>query len=202
MCIQKIILFGVVLFLIAISNNFYVQAQEIISDDNEFPFPFERQMPQYKNNIGFTTSLFSGVGFHYKRDITQEHSAKIVLCGWHRSTNENIWNEYYDDNYESWLSFGLEYQYHFYRNRKYDLYVLAGYRIWYEEDKYSYAIKDITSTNSIGVGIGTEYRMGRHFVMNLEGGFVNRWRSERYGYRNKREIFQGFAVGCGIGFIF
>jgi hypothetical protein len=213
---SKKILFCLTLFLVVISN-YFVQAQEVMNGSDGL-FPFERKSQQYNNNIGFTASYFSGIGFHYKRNLNPENSLKVVFLGWH-STEENT---SYDKSADIWVSFGLEYQYHFFKKNKTDLYALIGYRTWYTEDTrghndygYHSQSSDILNSNSISAGIGYETRLGKYFVANIDMGFRNEWKLERsYGRdnyydgiisisrkRNKISNFS-FAAGIGLGFVF
>ena len=199
----KKLLICVVLF--AVSNNLF--SQELEQD----LFPFESSMPQYNNNIGFTASLFSGLGFHYKRNISREHSVKAVFFGWHTTEEKNTENVFINTkSSDVYISFGMEYHYLFLRQKKLDLYALAGARTWYSEysDPSRYYFWEINNINSIGLGVGLESRLGKHFVVNADIGFTKYWKLERiWGQgellfeRNYTTSF-GFAGGVGIGFIF
>jgi len=199
-------------FLIAVaiifSSGLSVIAQEnVLLQSADDDFPWETVNPQHNNNIGFTTSYFSGIGFHYERYITREHSLKAVFFGWYTSTKDDGNYDWYNNSTYTLLSFGLEYKYHFLTKKKFSSYALAGARTWYTEDNYYSSGKDITSINSIGIGVGAEYRLGRHFSMNIDGGFLYNRKSEQYNnyYNNGSKVitkYFGIAGGVGLGFVF
>jgi len=195
-----IIAFIMINVIASVSNNGFAQN---ISNDGQDLFPFEKNPPQYNNNIGFTASFFSGIGFHYKRNITPEHAVKVVFFGWRSAEEENN-NSSSTQLTDIWVSFGLEYRYYFFKVKKdIDLYVLAGAGIDYSEKNESnpdinlFSL-EINNVNSIGLGIGSDFRLGKHFVFNVEIGFVNRWERKP----NRKISAFGFAAGTGIGFIF
>ena len=72
---------AMVIFSGCIINRTIINENEEITEEPDTP------MPQYNNNVGFTASSISGVGLHYKRFITPEHSAKVVIGGWQATHN-------------------------------------------------------------------------------------------------------------------
>ena len=98
--------------------------------------------------------------------------------------------------------------------KKYDFYALVGARTWYRDYNNSYGTDsyysaEIYNTNSISLGIGTEQRISKYFVVNVDIGFANMWQLER---KWKSEYFPRlvriysntftFAGGIGLGFVF
>jgi len=218
MSIQKIVTVSFVLFAMIVSNHSFAQENNLFQNDspvsNEESW-WERAYPQYSNNVGFTTSYFSGIGIHYKRYITREHSVKAVFWGWHSASEEFDDHQAINKKTSSILfSFGLEYQYCFFRKQNFSknfaLYGLAGARTWYEENKTPelYYSSDISNTNSLSLGLGFESRLGKHFVMNVDAGFARSWELERKWYSNnippRRNYTTKFSpvVGAGVGFVF
>ena len=204
-----------------VANYTFMQAQEIVNEEQDL-FPWEKtsteynkNFPQYSNNIGFTASYFSGVGFHYKRNITQEHSVKAVFLGW-RSSEVNKTGTYVSEkSTDMFISFGLEYHYRFFAQKNFDLYALAGARTWYSEENNPssyYKSSEIYSDNSIGLGIGIESRLGKHFVVNADIGYAHIWELERKwetDYNTPVKVLHRkdiskfrFSAGVGIGFVF
>ena len=192
---MKKMFFSLILVAILFSTKSF--AQENVAYQNE-EFPWEKVYPQCNNNIGLTASYFSGVGIHYKRFLAPDHSIKAVFFGW-RSTEEETGFYGKDKTTDIFISFGLEYHYHFLKMKKYDFYTMVGYRTWYEKNDGSYYSNvNTNTTNSIGVGVGLEYRTNKHFVINWDIGFANMWKKE---YNSKINTFS-FAGGIGIGFVF
>ena len=197
-----------VVFAGCIINRTIINENEEITEEPDTP------MPQYNNNVGFTASSISGVGLHYKRFITPEHSAKVVIGGWQATeeySSNDVITKKSDDTY---FSAGLEYRYSFLRENKGDFYALAGLRTWYSEytnPKDLNYNREINNINAVGLGLGYEFRLSKHVVMNIECGLTYNWELERQWRNtyNNEPLFERmylrkitYAGGIGLGFVF
>jgi hypothetical protein len=189
------------------------------SSESEIKSFLTNTYPMYYNNIGFSASFFSGYGFHYKRNIDSNNAIKAVFFGWTTSeeSNYNVNNDNYinPSKNDFLLSFGLEYQYSFYRVEKLSLYGLVGLWTYYSENNYSYSQTQINNTNAVGLGIGCDWRIASRFVINADLGFTYNSNMDRNWYhytdgtgsystsfqRHTSKTFS-LAAGIGIGFAF
>jgi len=187
--------------------------QIIVVNENE-SIQDEIDMPLYNNNVGLSASSISGVGLHYKRFITPNHSVKLVIGGWMATEEYSSNGEITKKSDDTYFSSGLEYHYSIIRMPSYDFYALVGGRTWYSEytnPQYSNIAREINNINAVGLGLGFEHRLSKHFVINVECGLTYNWELERqwtnpsgkppqFDRKYLRKVT--YAGGLGFGFVF
>ena len=188
--------------------------EEKVADDMQRVEEDMRDMRPYRNYVGFTASLFSGVGLHYKRLVTPRNSVKLVLGGWQSSGESSTDGIITKKSENTLISMGLEYHFHILNAKKYTFYALAGGRTWYSEymnpDDRSLE-REINNINVAGVGLGTSFLcIGNHFVLNIEcgpifySGLERQWKNQnsQAQFIRNYERKMTYSFGAGMNFIF
>lgn len=206
-------LFFIFLILPFFTNNLFADTEYRTDSTTNYPYL------HYDNNVGFTASMFSGAGVHYKRSIADGQYLKATFFGWRSTEKETVdGTNTVNERSEIWASLGLEYQYDFLRYKQLDVYGLVSGAFLYEEDTYQYDYYysnyvPYTNIYRVGIGVGGDYKLNKFIAVNAEFGFIHNWEYRRtwesvypdYNnaiLRRNTQKTLSFAVGAGIGFTF
>lgn len=196
--------------------------------ENASTSPVEQQP---NNRIGFSASMFSGIGLSYQHNFDPYAIKLVAFYYYYKNGTGNLQNEViqgpnfnYDDKGEIGY-FGAEFKYFVFKSKYMNLYPFFGlsywlnsedqpniYTIWnpvsYGYTQYSYLHSKSNNTWNFGPGFGIELLAGKYVSFNFDIGFkylnTQQTETQQNNAPDKltEDIYFGIAVGGGISFVF